>query len=165
MHIGNVVAAWVLDAHDKLVGAAEVLGITWRDLTALTLVAAHEGCSIEWLRPRVGLTQSGTVRLVDKLVMQGRMNRERSNGREVALSLTPSGTKSLDQWSARRDSIAGELLDHIPAAHRDQLLAGLERSVTAAKRTREEADRTCRTCDWEACGSSCPVDRSVASTG
>ena len=47
------------------------LGLEARDLSALTLVAAYDGCQLDWLRQRIDLTQSGTVRLVDRLAGRG----------------------------------------------------------------------------------------------
>ena len=41
----------------------------------------------------------------------------------------------------------------------DGMAAALERR----QRTRPEGDATCRTCTWAACGTDCPVDRSVPS--
>src|SRR4051795_11139793 len=67
MHISNVVAAYVLTVHDQLRGGMRQAELEPRELAALTLVAEHDGCSQDWLRPRVELTQSGTVRLVDRL--------------------------------------------------------------------------------------------------
>ena len=71
MHTGNVVAAWILAGHDRLRAAVAEVGLEPRDLAALTLVAEHDGCSADWLRGRVELTQSGTVRLVDRLARRG----------------------------------------------------------------------------------------------
>jgi hypothetical protein len=43
------------------------------------------------------------------------------------------------------------------------LNALLAKSLRATDRARAEADATCRTCDWPACGEDCPVDLSVRS--
>jgi hypothetical protein len=64
MHTGNVVVAWMLMVQDRLREEMRRLGLEQRDLAALTLVAAYAECSQDWLRPRIDLTQSGTVRLV-----------------------------------------------------------------------------------------------------
>ncbi|GAA0907401.1 hypothetical protein [Virgisporangium aurantiacum] len=56
-------------------------GLDQRELSALTLIGEHEGCSVEWLHGRVDLSQSGTVRLVDRHLVR----RERSTGRGVPL--------------------------------------------------------------------------------
>src|SRR5919197_1970413 len=94
----NVVSAWVLEAHDELERAAErEAGLDPRELAALTLIASHEGCSVEWLRGRVGLTQSGTVRLLDRL-QSARLVRRSRAGRAVALAISGEGTARLTRW-------------------------------------------------------------------
>jgi DNA-binding MarR family transcriptional regulator len=103
MHYENVVSAWVLHAHDALVAAAEEEELDPRELAALTLISSHAGSSIEWLRPRVGLTQSGTVRLVDRLESEGLVRRGGGTGRAVALTLTRAGAARLVRWNAARE--------------------------------------------------------------
>src|SRR5688572_2820179 len=104
MHTANVVVAWIATAQDRLDDGVAELGLHPRELTALTLVRTHEGCSLEWLRARVGLTQSGTVRLVDRLAARGLLERGRSTGRGVPLRATPDADAVLARWKAVRDA-------------------------------------------------------------
>jgi DNA-binding MarR family transcriptional regulator len=161
MHTGNVVIAWLLAGHDHLRAAVREVGLDPRELAALTLVAEHDGCSVDWLRGRVELTQSGTVRLVDRLAGRGLLIRDASTGRGVPLHLTAAGEQALDVWRDARDRVAGELLASVPEDRRAAFVADLAASLEARPRARSEADAACRTCTWEACGSDCPVDRSV----
>jgi DNA-binding MarR family transcriptional regulator len=162
MHYGNVVTAWVLMTHDALVAEASGLETDLRELAALTLVASHPGCSIEWLRPRVSLTQSGTVRLIDRLADKGWIDRRRGGGREVALSVSRKGRRVLRCWHSKRDELLAGLFGELPVVAREHFIAALSHSLSSSNRQREEADRTCLTCNWQACGSDCPVDLSVA---
>src|SRR5215213_7059894 len=98
MHTGNVVVAWIISAQDRLQDAMGQVGLDPRELAALTLVASHDGCSMDWLRERVGLTQSGTVRLVDRLTTRQLLRRGASTGRGVPLHLTVPGEQCLDRW-------------------------------------------------------------------
>lgn len=163
MHTSNLISAWVLLAHDRLSAAGVSAELDRRQLEALTLVSVHPGCSIEWLRARIGLTQSGTVRLVDRLEEDGTLERRRLGGRAVALRLTDRGHGRLSRWRQERDSVVEELLGGLTAAQRNAMLEAIERALKAEPRARVEADRACRTCDWPACGADCPIDHSVAS--
>jgi DNA-binding MarR family transcriptional regulator len=162
MHTSNVVVAWVFSVQDRLRAAMGRLGVEQRDLAALTLVGAYDGCSLEWLRPRIELTQSGTVRLVDRLAARGLLERGPSAGRGVPLHLTGPGAALLEQWSQVRDETVASVLADVPEDLRAALVRGLSQGLQARDRVRAEADATCRACAWPACGADCPVDRSVA---
>jgi hypothetical protein len=54
------------------------------------LIASHDGCSADWLLSRIDLTQSGTVRLIDRLERLGYVVRAR-RGRVLELGLTAAG--------------------------------------------------------------------------
>jgi DNA-binding MarR family transcriptional regulator len=162
MHIPNVLSAWILRAHDALVdAAAREAGLDPRELAALTLIASHADCSVGWLHQRIGLTQSGTVRLVDRLQRAGLVGRSRSSGRGVALTVTAEAAKRLGRWQESRERLVDELLDGLDARDRASLADSLARALARQPRERSEADAACRTCDWPACGEECPVDRSV----
>jgi DNA-binding MarR family transcriptional regulator len=165
MHIGNVVAAWATAVHDRLAVTTAELGLESRDLGALTLIAEHDGCSGDWLRTRVHLTQSGTVRLVDRLVARDLLRRGRSTGRGVPLHVTEQGAALLAAWARRRDEVVDDLLAAVPVAHRREVVEGMAAALLGGDRRRAEADATCRRCTWVACGHDCPVDRSVTGEG
>jgi len=158
MHESNVWVAWTLRSHDVL-EAALPAGLGLRDVAALTLVGSHEGCSADWLWGRIGLTQSGTVRLIDRLQKLGYVERERS-GRAIRLTLTAAGAEALAGWSAAREEATREALSGLNATERRQLNTLLARGLRNTNRARDAADTTCRLCDWPAC-SRCPVDASV----
>lgn len=161
MHTGNVVVAFALAVQDRMDAALGTVGLDARELAALTLIAAADGSPVDWLCSRVGLTHSGTVRLVDRLTARGLLERGPASGRRVPLHLTGDGRALLDDWSTIRDRAAEELLAAVPGEQRSRLVAALARTLEAAPRVRREADATCRACTWPACGADCPVDRSV----
>jgi DNA-binding MarR family transcriptional regulator len=165
MHIGNVVVAWATAVHDGLRAAMRELGLESRELSALTLIAEHDGCSGDWLRTRVDLTQSGTVRLVDRLVGRDLVRRGRSTGRGVPLHVTEHGAALLAAWGRRRDELVDDLLAAVPVAHRGEVVDAMAAALLGRDRPRVEADATCRRCTWVACGDDCPVDRSVTGEG
>ena len=161
MHITNVVLAWITSVQDQLRDERRGLGLTSRDLSALTLVATHDGCSMDWLKERVDLTQSGTVRLVDRLAAQDLLVRLPRTGRGVALRVTPAGTRALRRWAAGRDRVVTAALGAMPPETSDALVRAMAVALQEQSRTRHQADVTCRGCTWSACEPGCPVDRSV----
>jgi DNA-binding MarR family transcriptional regulator len=164
MHTSNVVAAWALALGDQLREEQGRLGLEQRDVEALTLVATHDGCSVDWLSKRLSLTHSGTVRLVDRLAQRELMVRGRAGGRAVPLHLTPAGGRLLQRWADGRDRVVTGALSGLPEPSRGVLVAAMAQALQQTPRSRSEADATCRTCTWSACGRDCPVDRSVPLT-
>jgi DNA-binding MarR family transcriptional regulator len=163
MHTSNVASAWLLAAHDTMDGAAKRAGLGLREVFALTLVANRSDATVDWLRERVGLSQPGTVRLVDRLAAAGMLQRSARKGRSVGLVVTPSGRRALRKWIELRDAALAEVTRGLDADDIDVLHGLLRKSIESTARDRVGADRTCRTCDWPACGRDCPVDQSVCS--
>jgi DNA-binding MarR family transcriptional regulator len=165
MHTSNVVVAWATAVQDELRAGMRTIGLEPRDLAALTLVAAYDGCLLDWLRQRVDLTHSGTVRLVDRLAARGLLTRGASSGRGVPLHLTAAGDDLLGRWGRTRDEVIDGLLGALPQSPREALVTAMAEALGTQQRARAEADSACRTCTWPACGSDCPVDRSVTAAG
>jgi DNA-binding MarR family transcriptional regulator len=161
MHMENVATAWAISLHDELTQAASECGAGLREIAALTLVASHPDVPVDWLRTRISLSQPGTVRLVDRLSAAGLIERAGRAGREVHLAVTPAGQDLLRSWTERRDRAVRVLLDGLSPEQEAQLTELLAVALGTPGRPRAEADQTCRTCDWPACGDDCPVDRSV----
>ena len=161
MHIPNVVTAWTTATADRLREGMELAGLDPREMAALTLVASHDGCSPDWLRQRIGLTQSGTVRLIDRLSSKGQIQRGASTGRGVPLHITGTGQQYLRGWHEIQARIVEELLTGLADDQRQALVEGMATALATHERVRYQADATCRTCSWTACGSDCPVDRSA----
>jgi DNA-binding MarR family transcriptional regulator len=162
MSESNIWVAWTLRSHDALAAAvAEVAppGLGLRDFAAFTLIASHEGCSADWLWDRIGLTQSGTVRLIDRLERLGYVVRARQ-GRVLELSLTAAGVELLERWNAARDRAGHEVLDELTPTERRRFNELLSTVLRRTARARADADTTCRLCNWPVC-SECPVDESV----
>jgi DNA-binding MarR family transcriptional regulator len=161
MHADNVLSAWIMESHDDLRAAADRTGVGFRELSALTLLAGHENCSLEWLRPRVGLTQSGTVRLMDRLEALGLAVRGPASARTSRLSITPRGLEVLRAWHRERAAVFAHAIGGLREDQREQLAALLATALRNRHRTRPQADTACRTCNWPTCGTDCPVDHSA----
>jgi MarR family transcriptional regulator, negative regulator of the multidrug operon emrRAB len=142
------------------------------------LAALHEfldGGSVTQLSSVLGLTHSGTVRLVDRLAAEGLVERiGAEDGRAVSVVLTRSGRRMAARiLQAREKSLAGALSALSPDEI-DNLATALDTMLTTVTlaRVEERSDRSddrqppwlCRLCDFGACGRSegnCPVNNAV----
>lgn len=135
---------------------------------AMALVALRnyaDGAPLDTLRSGLGLSQPGTVRLVDRLEARGLVERRRSatDGRARAVHLTATGGRAVDAALAARERVAGQALDALPDDDRERLSGLLETLLAAQTTDRTSARRICRLCDGAACGhpGRCPVTRAV----
>lgn len=120
------------------------------------------GRSVDDLRRAVGLTHSGGVRVVDRLVAGGLVERRRGgDGRSVALALTDEGRRVAGRARAARMATVHDLLSVLDDHEREALTPILEKLVGAvvAGRLRARAAGVdpaggwlCRLCDPMACG-------------
>jgi MarR family transcriptional repressor of emrRAB len=86
------------------------------------------GGTIEALRQALGLTHSGTVRLVDRLVAAGLVERRvGADARSLSLHLTPPGRRAARQVATARDSALQRAMTGLTPAQRNQLATLLER--------------------------------------
>src|SRR5450755_4920580 len=117
--------------------------------------------SVDRLRQVLGLTSSGTVRLLDRLEDAGYVRRgPGADGRSASISLTEAGQAAAQQVAVARAGVLDGALEVLSPAERaafDQLagkvLAGLIRGPGATR-------WICRLCDTAACrgvAGGCPV--------
>ncbi len=140
------------------------------------LVALHEfagGQSIDYLRNVVGLTPSGTVRLVDRLEREGLARRgPGTDGRSVSVRLTDRGQQLARRVRDARTAVLSSLLDALSPAQRAGIVEAAGVLLAAVTDGRHSARHTCRLCDVHACGhhrGTCPVtnaaDAAIAAAG
>jgi DNA-binding MarR family transcriptional regulator len=121
--------------------------------------------SIDLLRQVLGLTPSGTVRLVDRLEEAGYVRRRPGHDdRSVAVVLTASGRRAAERVSNARATVLEDALTTLSAGDRrtfeqlaSRLLVGLMRGPGAVR-------WMCRLCDTHTCGhdaGTCPVTRAA----
>ena len=140
----NVVAAWALSTVDAVVAGYGRAGLTEREVAALVLLGSHPGAGIDWLFPRLGLTQSGTVRLVDRLAEAGLVARGAvSAGRRVPLTLTRAGRQRLDQATAARADAVAAVTTSLTAAEQQTLARLTAKALAGMTRDRTAADTAC----------------------
>jgi DNA-binding MarR family transcriptional regulator len=126
---------------------------------ALVCIANYPAVSIERLRRILELTHSGTVRLVDRLVGDGLVERgPGADQRSVSLHLTASGTAAVEAILAERRRVLAQALAGLTAAERRALAPLIEKLLAAVSAGRGAADHICRLCDDAACPlPQCPV--------
>ncbi len=125
----------------------------------------------------VGLTHSGTVRLVERMVEDRLVTRGPGrDARSVALVLTAKGRKAAERILAARLAAVAPALDALSARDRDLLVEAAEKMLAAVTRERLAARSRgeevaggwmCRLCDSDACGrdrGTCPVFNATSST-
>jgi MarR family transcriptional regulator, negative regulator of the multidrug operon emrRAB len=160
----NLISAFVLglaDALDETTKAAGAHGAT--GASALATILFNPGERIDQLSPVLGITGSGTVRLVDRLVADGLVERRPGRDRRsVALALTPAGEAVARRVVAARREVLRHALQPLGDEVTRVLAEAAERALTGLAVDRWRADRICRLCDYAACPQDrCPVETAV----
>lgn len=142
------------------------------------LASLHEfmnGGTVTQLSAVLGLTHSGTVRLVDRMGGEGLVERGGAeDGRSVSVVLTSAGRRTAERVLQTRAAVLAELLEGLDSTEVERL-AGLLEKVLATATLARAAERTsgtrsrppawlCRLCDFDACGRDqgrCPVRNAV----
>jgi DNA-binding MarR family transcriptional regulator len=112
-----------------------------------------DGPTIDQLRQVLGLTPSGTVRLVDRLVESGYVVRgSGSDGRSTALALTDEGRLAAETVSRARADLLVDLLSRLAPDEQAQLDQIAQKLLVSMKRAPGSTRWICRVCDTQACG-------------
>jgi MarR family transcriptional repressor of emrRAB len=173
----NMLGALSLVVADRMNSAAEAVTALGPSAPA-ALAALYEfldGGSVTQLSSVLGLTHSGTVRLVDRLDAEGLVERAGAeDGRAVAVVLTSSGRRLAARVLEARRSSLDAALSGTTSAELGHLAAVLEKMLAtvtharAAERSSATQNRRlpwlCRLCDLDACGRSegkCPVNNAI----
>jgi len=178
--LANVLAALALgvtDAVEQL--ALETSGLDLAAATALVAlldVAPHG--SLQALSQAVGLSHSGTVRLVDRLAGAGLVTRQQGQDqRSRAVTLTKAGRRVALAIRKQRQAAVLAVVDGLSEPRRAQLLRACEQLVAnlARQRLAQRASGTppvggmlCRFCDFTDCGRAegrCPAAGVAATYG
>jgi len=163
----NLLGAAVLALHDRLREATEeAANHGAAGPAALVTVGKYPGRSIEHLRGALGLTHSGAVRLVDRLVDAGLLRRfSGSDRRSRMLELTPAGHAVAAAVGDRRLAVLDDALSVLDDAEQASLEGILQKLLAALVSDRRSVRRICRLCDEEACTAEdhrCPTDAAAS---
>jgi DNA-binding MarR family transcriptional regulator len=160
---GNLLGALSLAVTDRTLAAAG--GAAGQsDSAAVALSALHhflDDPPVDLLRQVLGLTPSGTVRLVDRLQDAGYVTRRPGrDGRSVSLRLTASGRRAAGRVSAARAEVLQDALSALSPAERQALDELVSRVLVGLIRGPGATRWMCRLCATTACGRKngrCPV--------
>ena len=166
----NVLGAFTVAVSGAIQAAVDdAAGHSAAGPAALTALRIHRGCSVDHLANVLGLTHSGTVRLVDRLEEDGLVRRGQGrDARAVSLELTAKGARRAARVAAARATAVERFLGNLDAAERRTLLSLLEKVVVTDVEGWHDVGRRCRLCDLEAChagGEACPLDQHMAALG
>jgi DNA-binding MarR family transcriptional regulator len=160
---GNLLGALSLAVIDRTSAAAgDAAGQS--ESAAVALSALHhflDDPSVDLLRQVLGLTPSGTVRLVDRLEEAGYVRRRPGrDGRSVSLRLTAAGRRAAERVSAARAAVLNDALRSLPPGERQALDELLSRVIVGLIRGPGATRWMCRLCDTTTCRGApggCPV--------
>ena len=140
--------------------ARDILGRVGETPAALVVIGHGTGLSNDGLRRILGLSHPGTVRLVDRLVADGLVERgEGQDRRAVALRLTKQGQGVRDKLLKGRLSALDALLVPLSKQERELFDSLLSKILISMDTTVSDRRTLCRLCDVQVC-SDCPIPAS-----
>jgi DNA-binding MarR family transcriptional regulator len=160
---GNLLGALSLVVGDRTAdAAARAGGLSASAAAALSALAQFlDRPSVDLLRRVLGLTSSGTVRLVDRLEQAGLVERgPGGDGRTTAVALTGAGREAAREVSAARAEVLDSALAVLTPEERQALGSLLAKVLVGLMREPGAVRWMCRLCDMRACGRDeghCPV--------
>jgi DNA-binding MarR family transcriptional regulator len=164
---GNLLGALALVIEDRTADAVdEAAGSSASAAAALSaLLHFLDGPSVDLLRQVLGLTSSGTVRLVDRLEEAGYVRRGPGrDGRSTSVTLTAGGRRTAQRVCAARAAVLDDSLGVLSAAERQEFGALMAKVLAGLIRGPGAVRWLCRMCDTTACGREeghCPVANAV----
>ena len=163
-HLSNLLGAFVTTINDELTLALEdEVEAGGAVPAALLAIDTWPGCSIEFLCGVLGLTHSGTVRLVARLESAGFAERRRgADARTVALRLTPQGRMLMRRVRQTRRRVLDRVVTDLSQSEQRLLGTVLDRVLRRTRRSRVQAQNSCRLCDHTVCrDDACPIGSSA----
>src|SRR3954467_14519098 len=144
----NLLGALGIVLWDALSDAAEPAGGITPATALVALAGPSSGASIDALAGVVGLSHSGTVRLVDRLVADELVERRRgADQRSAALVLTPAGRRIARQILRGREARLQFFVTLLTDDQRGALTDLAERLLGELGADRDAEARVCRLCD------------------
>ena len=137
--------------------ARDILNHAGETPAALVVIGYGLGPSNDQLRRILGLSHPGSVRLVDRLVADGLVERrEGRDKRAIALYLTEQGAGLREKLLKGRLAAIKPLLTSLTESEQEVLAALLHKMLSSMETTDLERCTLCRLCDDRVC-SNCPI--------
>lgn len=160
-HTANILGTLSVLIQDRVEGAWQSeLDLSPMAAAAVLQTESAPGCSIEQVATRIGLSHSATVRVIDKLVERGLIEKDRArkDARQQSLSLSKPGKRLAEQLHAVRNDVTDSLLAGLDPGQVTALHQAVCRILNKAVTTNQEGDVVCRVCDERRCTPEiCPI--------
>jgi len=156
----NVIGAFALALADDFKAAMQDLAEgNESTCSALIVIAQESGLSVDRLSKILGLSQPGTVRLIDRLAEARLVERKTgSDRRSVALRLTEAGKRQVKSLLVGRRHALIQALRELDPGERQVLAAIADKVLRGVSHSALECDRRCRLCDDDTCpDETCPM--------
>jgi DNA-binding MarR family transcriptional regulator len=156
--VANLLGVVGLSVADRIAKAArDILHHAGETPAAVVVIGYGLGPSNDQLRGILGLSHPGSVRLVDRLVADGLV--ERRTGRDkrsIALYLTKQGEALREDLLLGRLAAIRPLLTPLTTTEQETLASLLHKMLSAMETTDLERCNLCRLCDDRVC-TNCPI--------
>lgn len=154
----NLLGAVGIAVADRIEDTArEILNHAGETPAALVVIGYGLGPSNDKLRHILGLSHPGSVRLVDRLVAEGLVERRQGRDkRAIALYLTELGMAFRERLLAGRLAAVKPLLVGLTKSEQKMLATLLHKMLASMDFTDLERCTVCRLCDDRAC-TDCPI--------
>ena len=154
----NLLGAVGLAVADRILETAQrVLNHSGETPAALVVIGYGLGPSNDQLRRILGLSHPGTVRLIDRLVADGLVERKRGpDNRTIALYLTKEGQARREQLLAGRLAAIKPFLSALAPSEQQTFDKLLHKILANMETTDLERCSLCRLCDNRIC-TDCPI--------
>jgi MarR family transcriptional regulator, negative regulator of the multidrug operon emrRAB len=164
--LAQLLGALSLSATDRVRARVEgELGRAGTHAAALVHLDAYPGDSIQQLSAVLAISQPGAVKVADRLVADGLVERRPgADARTLALHLTDAGRAASGRVLADRAGELAPLLAVLDPGERANLLPLLEKLVSGLADDRPGALEVCRLCDRDTCCGApqgCPLQHTV----
>ena len=154
----NLLGALGLAVSDRISETArKTLNHAGETPAALVVIGYGLGPSNDMLRRILGLSHPGTVRLVDRLVADGLVERKKGpDKRTIALFLTKDGQARREELLAKRLAAMTPFLSTLDKAEQKTFDRLLHKVLAGLETTDMERCTLCRLCDNRVC-QNCPI--------
>lgn len=156
--ISNLLGVVALAATDVIEETArDILNHTGETSAALVVIGYGTGPTNGQLQRTLGLSHPGTVRLVDRLVADGLVERrEGRNKREVALYVTKLGALTRETLLKGRIAAIRPFVASLSVEEQQTLECLLHKMLSSMDTSAQERRTLCRLCDSRVC-TNCPI--------
>lgn len=159
--VENLLGALALAVVDAIAESIEgSCGSFGSDTYALVLLQHWGKLRVDKLSRQIGLAQSSTVRLVDRLERQGLVSRAIGvDKRTVILTLTEEGNDHVKKIFNARKKVLSMLISNLDNNEIDAISSISKKLLSSLTINAVSGERICRLCNEDACGlKACPVD-------